>query len=156
MKRKFLIFAGILLIAVVAILLLSRPASSPRLEMGFLGFTNSTAGAWPIAMFAISNRPNVAVMFDSFQKVNPDPWFTEQSARWEWTHGTEWGMIEGVAVTTTNEPLAMVFKFQERASGLRRISEQIRELWGKVTGHEREFFTGRTFLVTNETRVAPR
>ena len=154
MKRKTLILAGIFPIAVAVILLLNRPAPTPRVETGFLGFTNSTGGTWPVAMFATSNRPNLAAMFDSFQKVNPDPSFTQQSARWEWSRAAEWGIIEAVAVTTTNEPLAMVFQFQERASGLRRILEQIRELWGKVTGHEQELFTGRKFLVTNETRVS--
>jgi hypothetical protein len=158
MKRKILILFAIFLIAAVAILSSSRPVPTSRVEMGFLGFTNSTVNAWPIAMFPISNRPNLAVKFYSFQRVNPDPNFTQQSARWEWGRATEWGILQAIAVTTTNEPLAMVFQFQERASGLRRIPEQLRELWGKVTGNEREFFTGRKFLVTNETHVsaAPR
>ena len=158
MKSKLMILAGIFLVAAVAILSFGHPQSSPRPEMGFLGFTNSGASPWPLAMFAISNRPNLAVTLHSLQHVNPNPLLAEQSARWEWSRATEWGMIEAVAVTTTNDPLAIVFQFQERAGGFPRVAEQIRELWGRVTGHEQEFFTGRKFLVTNTTSVpvAPR
>jgi hypothetical protein len=83
---------------------------------------------------------------------------SDKLGSWTWSRGQSWGMISAVTVKTTNEPLQMVWEFQERASGLRRIPEQLKELWGEMTGHDREFFTGRKFFVTNETRVwiAPR
>ena len=64
-----------------------------------------------------------------------------------------------IAVNTTNEPLQVVLKFQQRSGGARRLVEQVRELFGRLAGKEGEFFTGQVFFVTNETRIkiaAPR
>ncbi|MFL6463194.1 MAG: hypothetical protein ACJ73N_02135 [Bryobacteraceae bacterium] len=64
-----------------------------------------------------------------------------------------WGLHYVIDVKTTNEPLRVVFRFQERAVGPRRVIEQLRELFGRITGSEREFFNGPVFFITNETRV---
>ena len=62
-------------------------------------------------------------------------------------------MPYAISVDTTNEPLQVVFQFQQRTVGPRRIVEQLRELWGRLTGNEREFFTGSVFFITNETTL---
>jgi hypothetical protein len=76
-----------------------------------------------------------------------------EAGHFSWTRREQWGLLYAMTVDTTNEPLRVVFKFQQLASGPRRIVEQARELFGRITANEREFFTGSVFYVTNETKT---
>jgi hypothetical protein len=153
MKKKLFILAGILVIVALAILLSRSPASPAHVKMAFYGFTNSGSGAE--ALFGISNHPNLSVVLHSVSRLRtntPDS-NAPPMGTWAWGRWEPWGITSAVSVKTTNEPLRVVFEFQQRAIGLRRIPESVKEVWGKLTGNEREFFTGSKFLVTNETSI---
>jgi hypothetical protein len=154
MRRKLLVVAGIFVALAILILMIDlQPSSPPRVEMGFYGFTNS--GARVEALFGISNHPNLSVVLHSVSRLGtnaPDS-NAPPMGTWAWGRWEPWGITSAVSIKTTDEPLRVVFEFQERAGGLRRIPERIKELWGKLTGNEREFFTGSKFLVTNETCI---
>ena len=146
--------AGIFVVVVVLLLMLTlQPAPPTQVEMGFYGFTNT--GPRLLALFGISNHPNVIVDLHSVSRLSTSA--SESNAEpmgtWAWSRWQPWGITAAINVQTTNEPLRVVFEFQQRAAGPRRIPERIQERWGKLTGNEREFFTGRKFLVTNEIHI---
>jgi hypothetical protein len=118
---------------------------------GFLGFTN--AGGRHEALFALSNPPPVAVSLHSVRRVSTltNNEGTGEAGHFSWASKEQWGLPYAIDVDSTNEPLRVVFQFRQRAIGPRRVVEQIRELWGRLTGNERGFFTGSIFFVTNET-----
>ena len=149
--------ASVFVALAILILMIDLQLSPPsRVEMGFHGFTNS--GPRLVALFGISNHPNLTVSLHSVSRFNtnmPTPDATPLGT-WAWSRWESWGITSAVNVKTTNEPLRVVFEFQERAVGLRRIAERVKEFYGKLTGNEREFFTGSKFLVTNETSILPR
>jgi hypothetical protein len=153
MKKKLLVFAAIFVVLAMVILLSRGPASPPHVELGFLGFTNS--GPRLIALFGISNHPPLAVDLDSITHLDTNASNAgDVSGSWDWGSSWEpWGILCAIGVKTTNEPLRVVFEFQQRAVGLRRIPEVVQERWGTLTGKGREFFTGSKFLVTNQTSI---
>jgi hypothetical protein len=118
MRRKVLVVAGIFVVLVVLILLLNlQPAPPPHVEMGFYGFTNS--GARVEALFGISNHPNLSVVLHSVSRLGtnaPKP-DDESMGSWDWGRWEPWGIISAVNVKTTNEPLRVVFEFQDVRSG---------------------------------------
>ena len=150
-----LICIGVLVCACLwffAVWLFSRPGPAPAAAMSFLGFTNASGGNE--ALFALSNPPPAAVSLHSVQPLrlvanNP---VSRNAGSFSWGRREEWGLRYAISVNSTNEPLQVVFRFQLRAVGPRRLVEQCRELLGRITGDEREFFTGSISFVTNETR----
>jgi hypothetical protein len=153
MKRKLWLLVAIFIALAAAILMIDSQPTRPRVEMGFYGFTNSGAGVE--ALFGISNHPNLSVGLHSVSRLGTNATNADQRSlgSWTWSRWEPWGITSAVNVRTTNEPLHVVFEFQERAVGLRRMPERIKEFWGKLIGSEQEFFTGRKFLVTNQTVV---
>jgi hypothetical protein len=141
-------------IAIVLMLMLNlQPAPPPHVEMGFYGFTN--LGGRTVALFGISNHPPLSVVLHSVSRLNTNaPTLNDAPmGTWAWGRWEPWGITSAIHTETTNEPLRVVFEFQERADGLRRIPERMKEILGKLAGNEREFYTGSKFLVTNETRI---
>ena len=125
----------------------------PPVNMGFVGFTNS--GARTEALFAISNPPNAAVSLHSvrLRDTSDSNSADKDRGHFSWARRESWGLPYAITVDTTNEPLSVIFKFQQRSVGPARIVEQIKELFGRITGSEVEFFTGHVFFATNDTRV---
>jgi hypothetical protein len=155
MKKKLWWLIAILIVLAVAILTIDlQPAPPPLVKMGFYGFTNS--GARVEALFGISNHPNLSVGLHSVGRLGTNAAKPEDGplGTWMWSRWEPWGVTSAVSIKTTNEPLRVVFEFRERAAGLRRMPERIKEIWGKLSGSEEEFFTGRKFLVTNQTHIA--
>lgn len=157
MNKRLGILAVLIVILVGVVLLLnaSRPALAPTLEVGFLGFTNS--GGAIEARFAISNPPNSAVTLHSVTLKETRLGSAHMNKGRGYFSGArreEWGLDYAIIVETTNEPLRVVFEFQQPAVGPRRMLERLKEFWAKLQGTERTFFTGIKFFVTNETRVA--
>jgi hypothetical protein len=151
MKRRSLIVFLLLLACVFGIWCLPRRVTPPTVATSFLGFTNS--GGRAEALFALSNPPPASVGLHSVRRIsaltNSGP--TREAGHFSWAKREQWGLPYAIGVDSTNEPLQIVFQFQQRAVGPRRIIEQFRELWGRLSGNEREFFTGSIFFVTNET-----
>jgi hypothetical protein len=158
MKKRTFIFCFVLLVCLFGLWCLPRKVAPSAVVAGFLGFTNS--GGHHEALFALSNPPNAAVSLHSVRRVstltNIVP--AGEAGHFSWAGKEEWGLPYAISVNSTNEPLCVVFQFQQRAVGPRRIVEQIRELWGRLTRNECEFFTGSIFFVTNETEhgILPR
>jgi hypothetical protein len=153
MNKRVLILVLLVLACLVG-LLISRPkVAAPSVVTSFLRFTNS--GARQEALFALSNPPNAAVSLHSVRRLSNagDAATAREAGQLSWTRREVWGLPYAITVDTTNEPLRVVFKFQQRAVGPRRIVEQVREVFGRITGNEREFFTGSIFFVTNETKI---
>jgi hypothetical protein len=150
-KKRLLLLALILLVLLSAFLMLPRKNVVPSLPAVFLGFTNS--GGQPEALFAFSNPPPASLSLHSIRRITfPVDSAARDGGRFSWGRREEWGLIYAIGVDTTNEPLRVVFQFQQRAVGLRRLVEQIRELFGRMAHNEREFFSGSIFLLTNEVR----
>jgi hypothetical protein len=125
----------------------------PLVNVAFLGFTNS--GSSPEALFALTNPPAVAVSLHSVRgtaRAEP-PGPQKERGAFSWGRRESWGLVYAIGVDTTNEPLQAVLKFQQRSGSPRRLVEQVRELFGRLVGKERDFFTGHVFFVTNETRI---
>ena len=153
MKKRTVTFLLLLLVCLFGLVSLRREESAPSLTTSFLGFTNS--GGRHEALFALSNPPNAAVSLHSVRRVSTaSDDATQEAGHFSWARREQWGLPCAISVHTTNEPLKVVFQFQQRAVGPRRIIERIRELLGRITGNERDFFTGRIFVVTNETQTA--
>ena len=152
MKKRSIFFLFLLLVAVLGFWCLPRKLQPPTVATSFLGFTNVSGRQE--ALFALSNPPPASVSLHSVRRLSS---VTDVDAReaghFSWAMRESWGMPYAVSVATTNEPLRVVFQFQQRAVGPGRITEQIRELFGRVSGNEREFFTGNVFFVTNETTL---
>ena len=133
--------------------LLSIPWSPPAVPVYFACYTNSGAG--PEALFMMTNPPNAAVELSSVRSdAQAHGGAMLDRGQFSWGRREPWGLVYAVGVDTTNEPLRVVFKFQLRCRGPKMIFEQARELFGQITGREREYFTGMTFFVTNETKLA--
>jgi len=153
MKKRVLIVVLLALACLVGFLSFRPKIAAPSVVTSFLGFTNS--GARQEALFALSNPPNAAVSLHSVRRLSNagDDAAVREAGHFSWARREQWGLPYAITVDTTNEPLRVVFKFQHRAVGPRRIVEQIREMFGRIIGNEREFFTGSTFFVTNETKT---
>jgi hypothetical protein len=137
----------------VCVLLWLRPPAPVRglpFTIGFIGFTNS-AGT-DLGLFGITNPPDSAVeLYSVTLKVT-----SETNRQWgNFVEGRRetWGLVYTISVDSTNQPLQVVWQFQRRAKGPRRLIEWLRELWAQVRGREIELFTGSKFFATNETRV---
>jgi len=134
--------------------LLRSPHPHPAfVDVAFLGFTNS--GAFTEALFAFTNPPDVAVSLSSVRAAahmdRTDA--NVERGSFSWGRRESWGLAYAISVDTTNESLRVVLKFQQRAAGPRRMIEVVREVFGRLVHNEKEFFTGRVFFVTNETRI---
>jgi len=154
-RRTLCLLAATAVLA-LPISLLRSPHSHrtpPVVNVAFLGFTNSTAGTE--ALFALTNPPAVAVSLHSVRAAAHAGGNGANAERgsFSWCRRDPWGLIYAISVDTTNEPLLVVLKFQQRVVGPRRLIELVREVFGRLTHNEREFFTGHVFLVTNETRI---
>lgn len=151
MKKLTFIFCLVLVVCVLGLWRIPRKVTPPTVATGFLGFTNS--GGRHEALFALSNPLNAAVSLHSVRRIATiaNKNVTGEAGHFSWARKEQWGLPYAIGVDSTNEPLRVVFQFQQRASGPRRIGEQLRELLGRITGNEREFFTGSIFFVTNET-----
>jgi hypothetical protein len=133
--------------------LMSMQWSPPAVPVYFACYTNSGA-AWPEALFLMTNPPNASVELSSVRSEGQiDRGARRDRGGFDWCSREPWGLVYAVGVDTTNEPLRLVWKFQLRCRGPKRIFEQARELFGQLTGREHEYFTGITFFVTNETKV---
>jgi hypothetical protein len=161
MKRSLLILAVFILV-LGGVMLMSNLQSSPPPPIvagGFLGFTNSRGRVE--ALFAFSNPPNAALFLHSvsLKDTSGASGSTNKSrGSFSWGRREQWGLAYAITVTTTNEPLRVVFQLQQPAVGPRRMIERIKEFLEILKGKELTLFTGRTFFVTNETSVviAPR
>jgi hypothetical protein len=153
MKKRILILLFVLLVCLLGVWCFPRRVTAPTVATSFLGFTNS--GGRPEALFALSNPPPASVSLHSVRRISTPTTngATREAGYFSWTRREQWGLPYAIGVDSTNEPLQVVFQFQQRAVGPRRMTEQIRELFGRITGNEREFFTGSVFFVTNETTV---
>ena len=143
------------IISSVGISLLRSPHQHPAsIDVAFLGFTNS--GALIEALFAFTNPPDVAVSLSSVRAAAHTDLTDANAAErgsFSWGRRESWGLAYAISVDTTNEPLRVVLKFQQRAAGPRRMVELVREVLGRLARNEKEFFTGHFFFVTNETRI---
>ena len=149
-----LIATAILALALLLVSSSHSPWQAPIVNVAFLGFTN--AGSATEALFALTNPPPVAVSLDSVRAIPDLPSAATNKERgvFSWGRRESWGLVYAVAVDSTNEPLRVVLKFHQRATGPRRLVEQVREFFGHLTKGDREFFTGHVFFVTNETRTS--
>jgi len=150
---KWPLVVAAVLALLISILRLPHPHSTPVVNLAFIGFTNSGAGVE--ALFALTNPPKVAVTLHSVRAAahGDQSGATQERGYFTWGRKESWGLAYAISVDTTNEPLRVVIKFQQRAAGPRRFIEQMRELFGEITHNEREFFTGNLFFVTNETKI---
>src|SRR5262245_54918506 len=153
MKKRTFILLLLLLVCILGVWSLPRRVTADTVATTFLGFTNS--GGRPEALFALSNPPPASVSLRSVRRILKltNDGVTLEAGHFGWARREQWGLAYAIDVDSTNEPLQVVFQFQRRAVGPRRITEQIRELFGRITGNEREFFTGNVFFVTNETTL---
>lgn len=154
-RRKWLLLAGVVLvIGVVSLVLALRdPPPPPAVALHFLGFTNSNGNAE--ALFTLGEPlPDAAIELDSVRLKNSTGPGGLEHGNFSWARGDGSSLTLGVTVDTTNEPLRVVFRFQRRNVGLRRLLDLARERLAKVRGRDLELFTGSEFYVTNETRVA--
>jgi len=154
-RAKTLSFAtGVLfLLCLIGMMILSRSPPEPLATIAFVGFTNSSSRAQ--AVFALTNPPTVALGLHSVRTIDrsESAVSTQEVGHFSWSTKTSWGLLYAVTVDTTNEPLRFIFKFQRRATGPRRITEQIHELVSKLTDPPREFYTGTVYFITNETAI---
>ena len=152
-RTKWLLIVAAVLSLLISTLRLPHPHSRPFVNLAFIGFTNSGAGAE--ALFALTNPPKVAVTLHSVRAAAPGDHSdaTQERGCFSWGKRESWGLAYAISVDTTNEPLRVVLKFQQRAVGPRRVIERVREIFGEITHNEREFFTGNLFFVTNETKI---
>ena len=153
MRRTAFLLIAIVVSAVVISLLRSQHPPPSSVDIAFLGFTNS--GALTEALFAFTNPPDVAVSLYSVRAVahTDRTGANDERGSFSWGRRESWGLAYAVSVDTTNEPLRIVLKFQQRAAGPRRVIELAREVFGRLAHNERDFFTGHAFFVTNETRI---
>lgn len=142
---------GVLIVAIV--IMAWRPSGPvPTVAISFLGFTNT--GRIQEGIFAISNPPNAMVGLESVRwQANPGSQ-VHAAGHFSSSMRETWGLRYAIGVHETNQLINVVFRFQERATGPMRLVELVREWIDRALGKEREFFTGRVFFVTNETRVA--
>jgi hypothetical protein len=144
----------LLLILITGWMVTHPPPVPPQIGIGFLGFTNSSSGR-PQAIFGISNPPNASLMVYSVTLTNDTGSVAQDKQRgwFEWAKRLEWGLPVGITVDTTNQPLSVVFQFQLRRGGPRRLLERLQEYYVRLRGGEVSYFTGDTFFVTNQTIV---
>jgi hypothetical protein len=150
-----LILAVAVLVVAGALLLLSvrNAPPVPAVTINFTGFTNS-AGQME-ALFALKDPlPDAAVSLHLVEPTTGEG--SLPVGNFSWARRESWGLSYAIAVDTTNEPLRVVFQFQRRAGGPRRLIELVRELFARLRGRDLELFTGGKFWVTNETRVVDR
>lgn len=154
--KKGLILAVAVLVVAGALLLLSLRGAPPppAVTINFTGFTNS-AGQTE-ALFALKDPlPDAAVGLYSIDLVEPALGKGSLPVgNFSWARRETWGLSYAIAVDTTNQPVRVVFQFQRRAGGPRRLIELVRELFARVRGRDLELFTGSRFYVTNETRAS--
>src|SRR5262249_55830690 len=152
-RRTLCVMATILILALLISISMAPHShwTPPVVNVAFVGFTNSGTGAE--ALFALTNPPAVAVSLYSVRgPACAEPLGTQKErGTFSWGRRESWGLVYAIGVDTTNAPLQVVLKFQQRSSTPRRSVELIRELFGRLVGKEREFFTGQVFFVTNET-----
>jgi hypothetical protein len=157
-RRPKITRLALLVLAFVALLITSwrlpsKPWSLPVVPVYLASYTNSGAGTE--ALFMMTNPPNASIELLSVRSVDQaEGGAMREKGRFSWGRRETWGLVYAVGVETTNEPLRVVWKFQLRRRGPKRILEQARELFGQLTGREHEYFTGTVFFVTNETRHA--
>jgi len=150
----YVLIAIPILALLISVLITSYSQWTPPLvNVAFIGFTNS--GSSPEALFALTNPPAAAISLHSVRgTAHADPPGTQKErGAFRWGRRESWGLVYAIGVDTTNEPRQVVLKFQQRNGSPRRKVEQVRELFGRLVGKEREFFTGKVFFVTNETRI---
>jgi hypothetical protein len=155
MKKRLLILTVVILVLGGAILILTPPAPPPApvVTVGFIAFTNS--GGRTEAVFSINNPPDSAVTLLSIRakdSTGSTPTNTDRG-NFSWARREGSAITYAITVDTTNEPLQVVFAFQRPSAGPRRIVEQVRELFGRITGRERVFYTGSEFFLTNDTKI---
>lgn len=155
-KRTLLavLAVGLILLALIPLSLMMHPPGPPHVAIGFLGFTNSASGR-PQAVFGVTNPPNAGLTVYSVTLTNDTGSVLDekQKGRFDWATKAEWGLPIGITVETTNEPLSVVFQFQLRRGGPRRVLERLQEYVVRLRGGEVSYFTGGKFFVTNHTRI---
>ena len=152
--KKWLAVAGVVLVigVVSLVMTLREPPPPPAVALHFLGFTNSSGNAE--ALFTLNEPlPDAAIEIYSVRLKNSTGPNSLERGNFSWAHGDGSSLTLGVTVDTTNEPLRVVFRFQRRNVGLRRLVDVVRERLAKLRGRDLELFTGSTFYVTNETSV---
>src|SRR6185369_15701758 len=153
-RQKWLALAGVVLvIGIVSLVMTLRdPPPPPAVSLHFLGFTNSSGNAE--ALFTLNEPlPDAAIEIYSVRSRNSTGPNSLERGNFSWARGDGSSLTLGVTVDTTNEPLRVVFRFQRRNVGLRRLIDLVRERLAKLRGRDLELFTGSAFYVTNETRV---
>ncbi len=106
-------------ITVVVVLLFSmwemprKPYSVPDVGLDFVGFTNS--GGAIEALFAMTNPPNAAVSLISVGSTSQGEGVgIHDRGNFSWGSRESWGLAYAISVDTTNEPLQVVLKFQQK------------------------------------------
>ena len=149
MRRRVLLLAVLVVLGLVGMFGLLRPQPAPEVPIGFLGFTNSRMRLE--AVFGITNPPAAGLSLHSVRALSSGvDSNSEQKGHFSWANKEQWGMPYAITVHSTNEALRVVFQFQQRAVGPRRLVEIVRERIGDWTGNPRDFFTGHIFFVTND------
>src|SRR5438876_10410107 len=118
-RTKWLLIVAAVLSLLISTLRLPHPHSRPFVNLSFIGFTNSGAGVE--ALFALTNPPKVAVTLHSVRAAAHGDQSGATQERGTWGRKESWGLAYALSVDTTNEPLRVLLKFQQRAVGPRRF-----------------------------------
>src|SRR6266446_6484015 len=115
-RTKWVLIVTAVLALLISILRLPHPYSAPVVNLAFVGFTNSGAGVE--AVFALTNPPKVAVTLHSVRAAahGDQSGATQERGYFTWGRKVSWGLAYAISVDTTNEPLRVVIKFQQRAA----------------------------------------
>ncbi len=155
-NRRWLLVAIPILLALCVWLFspASRRPVHPSVSVAFAGFTNS--GTFVEALFSLTNPPALSMSLQSVHALGAKAGSVPvELGNFSYGRKEPWGLTYAISVGKTNEPLEVVLRFQELASGPTRAIERVREIFGDLTHKPQAFFTGPVFFVTNQIPARP-
>ena len=155
-KTQVVLISVIVGLAILFLFSIETNQTSPQVKVRFVGFTNDPYGK-PEIRFSFTNySQRMAWDVAEMSKGTTNGWEAVKLPSKFITYATNplpSSFEVGIPISETNLTWRLIFRFNEKTTGLEGIIDSCEEFFGKIkTGVPEERYMGRLYYVTNETR----
>jgi hypothetical protein len=152
-KTQIIIVSVIVGLAILFLFSIETNQTSPQVKVQFVGFTNNPYGKTEIRFSFTNCTKYMTWNVDKMNKEAGNGWESVEPPSDYITYATDplpSSFEVGIPIPQTNVTWRLIFRFNEKATGLSGLIDSSKEIFSKLSGTPEELYMGRVYFVTNE------